>query len=79
MDAKEIHAELTKIFRSVFRDETLVADPAMTAKDVAGWDSLRNIRLMLTIEKAYKVRFSASEIGTLKNVGDLVRLIQAKI
>ena len=79
MDAKEIYGELTKIFRSVFRDETLVADPAMTAKDVAGWDSLRNIRLMLTIEKTYKVRFSAAEIGTLKNVGDLVRLIQAKI
>jgi acyl carrier protein len=79
MDAKEIYAELTKIFRSVFRDDTLVADPTMTAKDVAGWDSLRNIRLMLTIEKTYKVRFSTSEIGTLKNVGDLVRLIQAKI
>lgn len=75
----EIYPKLTQIFRDVFGDDSLVATPTMTAKDVAGWDSLRNIRLMLTIEKAYGVRFSASEIGKLQNVADLVHLVQAKI
>jgi acyl carrier protein len=78
MLANEIYPELTKIFRSVFGDDTLVVGPALTAKDVHGWDSLRNIRLMLTIERTYKVRFSSSEIGKLSSVEDLVRLIQAK-
>jgi len=78
-EASDVYLKLTEIFRDVFGDDTLVASSSMTAKDVPGWDSLRNIRLMLTIEKAYKVRFSASEIGKLQNVEDLARLVQTKI
>jgi acyl carrier protein len=32
---------------------------------------------MLTIDKAFKIKFSTSEIGKMENVGDLVALIQA--
>jgi acyl carrier protein len=74
-----IYPRLTEIFQSVFGDKTVTADPALTANDVPGWDSLRNIRLMLAIEKSFRVRFSASEIGRLKSVADLVQLIQSKV
>jgi acyl carrier protein len=79
MESTEIYPKLTEILREVFGDESLTATPTLTAKDVPGWDSLRNIRLMLTIEKAYRVRFSATEIGKLQNVADLVHLVQAKL
>ena len=79
MEPSEIYQKLNAIFRDVFGDDTLVVGPALTAKDVPGWDSLRNIRLLLTVEKAYGVRFSASEIGKLQNVGDLVHLVQEKL
>lgn len=78
MEIEEIYKRFTTIFRDVFDDETLVISPALTAKDVPGWDSLRNIRLMLTVEKAYGIRLTASEIGKLQNVGDLARLVQSK-
>jgi acyl carrier protein len=32
----------------------------------------------LTLEKAYKIRLTAPEIGRLQNVGDLARLVQSK-
>jgi acyl carrier protein len=79
VEAEEIYSRFTSIFRDVFDDETLVASPQLTAKDVPGWDSLRNIRLILTLEKAYGIRLAASEIGKLQNVGDLARLVQAKL
>ena len=50
----------------------------MTAKDVEGWDSLSNIRLIMSVEKQFGVKFSASEVGKLKNVGELADLIAAK-
>jgi acyl carrier protein len=78
VDIQDIYSKFTTIFRDVFDDDTLVANPALTAKDVPGWDSLRNIRLMLTLEKAYKIRLTAPEIGRLQNVGDLARLVQSK-
>jgi acyl carrier protein len=78
MDAADIYPRLTDIMRDVFDDENLIAGPELTADDVEEWDSLSHLRLMLTIQKAFGVKFSAGEIGKLKNVGELAHLIQAK-
>jgi acyl carrier protein len=50
----------------------------MTADDVDGWDSLSHIRLVLGVAKAFGVKFSAAEVGGLKNVGEFVEVIRAK-
>ena len=79
MEAAEIYDGLTQILRDVFDDERLVATPTMTAEDVEGWDSLTHIRFALSVERFFKVKFSASEIGKLQNVGEFVDLIRAKL
>ena len=79
MDEPQIYARLTEIFRDVFDEDTIDVNPALSAKDVDGWDSLTHIRLILTVEKAFKIKFSTSEIGKLQNVGDLVTLIEARV
>ena len=58
---------------------TIVVTPQLAAKDVDGWDSLTHIRLILSVEKAFKIKFTTSEIGNLENVGDLVALIRARV
>ena len=78
MDESDIFARLTEIFEDVFDDDSIVVTPALSAKDVDGWDSLTHIRLILTVEKAFKVKFSTSEIGKLQTVGDLATLIKAR-
>ena len=78
MDEQQIYARLTQIFSDVFDEESIKVTPELSAKDVDGWDSLSHIRLILTIEKAFKIKFSTSEIGKLENVGDLVSLIEAR-
>ena len=79
MDEPEIYQRLTKIFQEMFDEDSIELTPKLSADDVDGWDSLTHIRLILTIEKAFKVKFSTSEIGKLENVGDLVALIQGKV
>lgn len=78
MEEPQIYARLTEIFENVFDEDSIQVTPALSAKDVDGWDSLTHIRLILTVEKAFKVKFSTSEIGKLENVGDLVALIKAR-
>jgi acyl carrier protein len=78
MDEPQIYARLSSIFEEVFDDDSIVLTPNLSAKDVDGWDSLAHIRLIFTIEKAFKIKFSTSEIGKLENVGDLVALIKAR-
>jgi len=51
MTTTEIFSKLTDIMRDVFDDGELVAVPQMTAADVDGWDSLSNVRLIMTTEK----------------------------
>ena len=78
MDDKDIYAKLTPVFQDMFDDETLVLRPEMTADDVEGWDSLSHIRLVLAVSKLFGVKFSAADVGKLKNVGEFVVLIKAR-
>ena len=78
MNDSDIYARLTGIFEDVFDDDSIVVTPALSAKDVDGWDSLTHIRLILTVEKAFRVKFSTSEIGKMQTVEDLVTLIKAR-
>jgi len=77
MQIDTVYTKLDGVFRDVF-EEPVALSPELTAKDVDEWDSLTHLRLMLTVEKVFNVKFSASEIGNLKNVGELAQLIQAK-
>jgi acyl carrier protein len=79
MQTGEIYAKLTPIFHDLFDDPELVLSSAMSASDVDGWDSLNHVRLVLAVQKAFSVKFSALEISRLANVGEFVELIQAKL
>jgi acyl carrier protein len=70
--------KLTPIFRTVLDNDDLILAPDMTAADVEGWDSLAHIRLVVSIEEAFKIRFTASEVSALQNVGDLITLVTRK-
>jgi acyl carrier protein len=69
---------LTSVFREVFDDDELTLRPEMTADDVDGWDSLAHIRLILSVQKAFGVKFSPVEMNRLKNVGELIALTKDK-
>ena len=69
---------LTSVLRDVFDNDELVATPDLTAQKVDGWDSLGNIRLFIEIERVFSIRFSAMETTSLKNVGELVAVIEKK-
>jgi acyl carrier protein len=49
-----------------------------SAKDIEEWDSLSHIRLIVAVERKFKIKFKNSEIESLQRVGDLVALIETK-
>ena len=78
MEKTQVYSKLITVFREVFDEDELNLTPQTTAEDVDGWDSLSHIRLVLAVSKAFGVKFSASEIGNLKNVGEFADLIEKK-
>jgi len=71
-------AKLTNVFQEVFADNSLSVSRGTTASDIKGWDSLAHIRLMLSVQRAFRVRLSAAETSQLRNVGALVDLVRMK-
>ncbi len=69
---------IREIMLDVFELDQLSITQSTTANDVEGWNSLSHIRLMVGIERAFKIRFTNAEIESLENVGDLIAHIDAK-
>ena len=70
--------KLLPIFKNVFDDDDLIITNLTSAKDISGWDSLAHIRLVVAIEKSFRLRFTANEISELENVGEMINLIVIK-
>jgi len=78
MTDEQILVRLTDVFRDVFDRSDLVLTQSTTADQVNGWDSLMNVRIFVATEMEFGTRFDTAEISSLRNVGDLIRLINAK-
>lgn len=74
-----INSILEKIFQDIFNNNSLLISKNTSAKDIDGWDSLTHIRLIVSIEKKFNIKFSALEIYDLKNVGEMQELIKKKL
>ena len=70
---------LNEIFRMVFDDDTIQIEPGMTANDVDGWDSLSHMNLIMSVEARFMFRFTQKELMALKNAGDLMNTIEARV
>jgi len=79
MTRESVFEELTKIFWDVFDDEDIELTDETTAEDIDDWDSLEQINLIVACEKKFSVKFDMAEIQKLKNVGEMVDTILAKV
>ena len=52
---------------------------ATTAADIEDWDSLEHINLIVAIEKCFGIKFNIGEVSSMKNVGEMVDYILAKV
>lgn len=75
MENQEIYERLNSVFRDVFDDESIVVKPETTANDIEDWDSLEHINLVVAVEQEFGMKFNMNEVTTMKDVGDMVKII----
>ena len=75
----EIYTELTAIFHDVFMRDDIRLTPALTAKDVAGWDSFKQIEIIMACEEKWGIKFNTRELDALRCVGDLAGTVGRKV
>ncbi len=79
MDRQKIFERLNEIFRDVFDDQGITVGEKTTAADIEGWDSLTHITLLNAVEDEFDFSFNMKEVVKLKNVGDMVDIIEAEV
>lgn len=76
MDKQTIFEAVQQIFRDNFDDDSLVLTRETCADDIEDWDSLEQINLLTAMEKKFGLKFKLEDVRGLKDVGDLLDLIE---
>lgn len=79
MKKEEIFEKLQCVFRDVFDNNDIKLTLDTVAEDIDEWDSLSHIQLAKELEKAFNVKFSAQDILSWDNVGEMVETILLKL
>jgi acyl carrier protein len=79
MENTEILNQLTPIFHKIFDRNDIILTPETSAADIEEWESITHIQLIVAIEKHFKIKFSAINMRSFKNVGGLVEAIKSKL
>jgi acyl carrier protein len=78
MGHAEIIGKVNDIFIDVLDNPDIVLTDETSANDIAEWDSLNHIQLVVAIEKAFKLKFTSKEIQSWKNVGEMCKAINER-
>ncbi len=79
MTEDQIMADVTELLREVFDNPALAVSAETSAKDVPGWDSMKQVMILLAVEEKFDIQLTTREMDRLKNVGDLVTAIAGHI
>ena len=74
MDRTTVITEMQSLFDEIFLDEVKLT-PELNASDVAEWDSLMQINILVSVERHFGIHFRVGEVETTKNVGEFADLI----
>ncbi len=77
MTEPESYAFLTRMLQRVFERTDIVATPELTAKDVFGWDSFKQVELLMEIQDELGIEFTTEEMDDIENLGALARIVRA--
>jgi acyl carrier protein len=72
-------AKVTEILQDIFENPDMQVTPETTADMVPGWDSMAQVKLLLTVEEEFSIHFSSREMDQLRNVGDLINAIAGQL
>ena len=71
----EQEARLLQVFREVLENPKLEIGDDMGPDDISGWDSLVHVRLVVSIEQEFGVKFTTPDIASFQCVADAKRVI----
>jgi acyl carrier protein len=79
MASRDLFSKVAAEIAIILRCDASIIAPTTSAVDIESWNSLNNVKLLIHLERCFKIRFTGAEASSLENVGELVDLIAAKL
>lgn len=73
-----VDQRIQRIFREVFENDSLQVHDDLSARTLADWDSLAQVKLILGLEEEFGVKFTTAEVAELNSVQSLRSALAAK-
>lgn len=71
-------SEISFIVRDVLSDSQLELTPETRFDELAGWDSMDLVTVVVEVECRLEIIFEPAEVDGLATIGDLLHMIAAK-
>jgi acyl carrier protein len=79
MEEAKVYQVLQEIFADIFLRDDIPLSASLTAQDVAGWTSFKQVEIIMETEQRFGVRFTSTEVDGFRNLGDLVAAVTRHI
>ncbi|WP_117882495.1 acyl carrier protein [Aureibaculum luteum] len=79
MDRNVIVEKLRDIFVRILEHEEFDIKDELSAADVNGWDSLSHMLIVGEVEDTFSIKFKFRELNKMKNLGDMIEIINSKV
>ncbi len=71
--------QVRRLFRDVFDQPDLNIDANTSPGQIAEWDSVAQLKLVVAAEEAFGVEFKMDEVASIRNVGDFMRAVESRM
>jgi amino acid adenylation domain-containing protein len=75
----ELDTFFVQLFRDVFERTDIILSPALSAKDVTGWDSVKQVEIIVAIEERFSIKFTTKELDRITCFGNLASMVRSKL
>lgn len=79
MELDKIFDKTKKILIEIIDNNSYNISMQSSAIDVAEWDSIVHIELIVALESEFNISFKSNEIGEFKNIGEICHSIYNKL
>ena len=67
-----------EIFREVFDNQNITITENTSPEEIEDWDSFNHVKLILSLEEAFDIKFDVEEVVELNKVSDIINAVKNK-
>ncbi len=74
----QIRQDVTALVKTIAKLDHLELDETSMVSKIKGWDSMKQVMLIVEIEKKYGIKFTSKEVISIRQHSDLENMILKK-